>query len=210
MPAILGNTSASGGYLAPISPPPADDLALDVQLQQLLVGLTGLPGDHVLPRVQDGEEGVRPRLPDVDETWVSVGVTEERPADTPALIHNGAGEGSSVLRSTSYLEVLASFYGPRSDAYARLVQDGLWLAQNREAMLRQGLQLVDVGTIRRAPEIIANRARRKSDLPISLVRTVERTYRILNVTQAVGTIHAADIGPATPSVTSEPFTIPET
>lgn len=201
----MANTSATGGYLAPISPPPDDDLCLDQQLQCLICGLTGLPVTHVFPRWQE----TQPRLPDVGETWCAVGVTAEMPDDTPALIHRGAGEGSSVLRRTTRVEVLASFYGPRSNGYARLAQDAIWLAQNREAMLRQGLGLVDVGAITRVPEIIATQARRRSDLPLTLVRVVERTYPILNVRQAVGTITAADSGPSSPSVITEPFAIPE-
>ncbi|WP_449411086.1 phage neck terminator protein [Methylobacterium komagatae] len=206
MPVISGNTSATGGPLAPSSLAPADDLDLDVILQVVIAGLTGLPREHVLPRWQE----TQPRIPDVGTNWCAVGVIEEAPFDTPALIHNGAGDGSSILRGTSRLEVLASFYGPKSNGYARLVADMLWVGQNREFLLTNGLSLRDVGTLRRVPEIIGMQPRRKTDLPITLTRVYDRTLPILNVRQAVGALIAADVGVTSPSVTTEPFAIPET
>ena len=205
MAAISVNDSSTGGPLAPSSPPPADDLDLDVILQVVISGLTGLPRDLVLPRWQP----TQPRVPDVGETWCAVGVTEEVPFDTPALIHNGAGDGSSVLRGTSRLEVLASFYGPKSNGYARLVADMLWVGQNREFMFRNGLFLRDIGTLRRVPDISGTQARRRTDLPITLTRVYDRTLPILNVRQAVGTITAADTGGTISPVIVEPFAIPE-
>ncbi len=206
MPVISANTSATGGPLAPSSPAPADDLDLDVVLQVVIAGLTGLPREIILPRWQPEQ----PRIPDVGVNWCAVGVTEETPFDTPALIHNGAGDGSSTLRGTSRLEVLASFYGPKSNGYARLVADMLWVGQNREYLVQNGLALRDVGTLRRVPEIIATQARRRTDLPITLTRVYDRTLPILNVRQAVGTLIAADVGATSPTVTTEPFAIPET
>lgn len=206
MPVTSANTSATGGPLVPTSAPPPDDLDLDVVLQVIIAGLTGLSRDLIRPRWQPEQ----PRIPDVGVNWIAVGVTEEEPVDTPALIHNGAGDGSSILRGTSRLEVLASFYGPNSNGYARAVADLLWVGQNREFMLRNGLFLRDIGTLRRVPEITAMQTRRRTDLPITLTRVYDRTLPILNVRQAVGTLIAADVGAVSPSVTTEPFAIPET
>jgi len=206
MPVTSVNSSATGGPLAPTSAAPPDDLDLDVILQVVLASLTGLPRANVLPRWQE----TQPRIPDVGQNWIAVGVTEEAPFDTPALIHNGAGDGSSTLRGTSRLEVLASFYGPKSNGYARLVADMLWIGQNREFLFRNGLALQNIGTLRRIPEILAMQARRRTDLPITLTRVYDRTLPILNVTQAVGTITATGIGAETPSIAVEPFAIPET
>lgn len=197
--------SSTGRYLAPTSPPPADDLDLDVQLQGIIAGLTGLPDTNVFPRWQP----VAPRLPNIDETWVAVGATDETPFDTLALTHNGAGDGSSTLTSTYRVEVLASFYGPRGNAYARLVADGLWVSQNREGMLRQGIALRDVGPLRRVPVIANTGSQRRTDLALTFLRVVARTLPIRNVAQAIGTIVAADVGPTSPSVSTEPFATTE-
>ena len=187
--ASLANTSATAGYLGPTSAPPADDLDLDTLIGTLIAGVTGLPGDMVRPRWQE----TQPRIPGVRETWVAVGVTVTTADDTPAQIHHGEGDGLTVLRTFYRLDVLASFYGPKGDAYAKLTRDGLYVDQNREAMRANGLNLVGFEPIRRIPEIIATGARRKSDLAFRLTQGVERTYPILNITSAAGTIQAEDI-----------------
>jgi hypothetical protein len=204
MAAISVNTSATGGPLAPSSPPPADDLELDVILQVVIAGLTGLPRDLVLPRWQP----TQPRIPDVGETWVAVGVTASTPDDMPAQIHRPDGDGYTILRSFYRLDVLASFYGPKSDAYAKLTRDGLYLSQNRDFLRSSGLNLIGFDTIRRAPDISGTQARRKSDLPFRLTQVIERQYPILNVRQASGTIQATGGNPQGSTQIDTPFASP--
>jgi hypothetical protein len=184
------NTSASGGYLAPTSPPPLDDLALDALIGGFIVGVTGLDQTLVIPR----DQPTQARIPDVDETWVAVGVMATMPDDTPVQIHHSEGDGYTILRTFYRLDVLASFYGPRGDAYAKLTRDSFFIGQNREAMRAAGLNFVSVDTIRRLPEIIATQSRRRSDLPFRLTQTIERRYEIQNILQATGTIRADAAG----------------
>ena len=186
MVASSGNTSATGGYLAPSSPPPPSGLELDTLIGTLVAGITGLPGEMVLPRWQE----TQPRIPDISENWVGVSVTASKPDDSPSQIHHSEGDGYTVLRTFWRLEVLGSFFGPLGDGYAKLFRDGLQVSQNREAMRADGLNLIDCGIVRPVPQIIATRARRCSDLPFQLMQTVERTYPIRNVLQADGTIRA--------------------
>lgn len=190
MAASSGNTSATGGPLGPTSSPPADDLDLDTILGTLIAGVTGLPGDMVRPRWQE----TQPRVPDVTETWVAVGVTATMPDDTPSQIHHPDGDGYTILRTFYRLDVLASFYGPKGDAYAKLTRDSFYIGQNREAMRSYGLNLIGFDTIRRVPEVIATQTRRRSDLPFRLTQTIERRYEIQNVLQADGTIRADAAG----------------
>jgi len=204
--------SSTGGYLAPSGPAPASALALDTLIQGFLVGVTGLPGDMVRPRWQDASEdagGTAPRVPNRDKTWCAVGVTVTDTDDTPALIHDGSGQGSTTLRRFDRLDVLASFYGPMGDAYAKLARDAFYVPQNREAMYAQGLTFIGCDPIRRLPEIIATGTRRRSDLAFRLVQRVERTYPILNVLKGVGTIVADGSSQDGPVVTTTPFAAPE-
>lgn len=201
----MPNTSATGGPLLPSGPDLATDLDFDRVLARLVGGITGLAPGMVRPRWQEDP----PDEPPKDEDWCAVGVTEETPFDTPTLIHLSEGEGSSVLRSTASLEVLASFYGPRSRGLARLFADALWIAQNREILLREGANLADVGSLKTAPALVNTEFRRRTDVPFTLTRVIERTYAILNVKQAVGTIVAADTGGDTSSVSTEPFATSE-
>lgn len=210
MPAT-SNSSATGGYLAPSTPAPAGDLDLDAQIRDLLAGLTGLPGDLVRPRWQapdDGAGKALPRMPDRATTWVAVGVTSIAALGQPAFVHFGEDEGYSVLHRQERIEALATFYGPRSDAYAALVRDSLYVAQNREGLLARGMALTDVGEARRIPEIVAMGTRRRTDLPLTLVRAIERTYPIRNVVQGVGTISADFSTDGTPVVRDLPFRAP--
>lgn len=186
MAASSANDSSTGGPLGPTSAPPPDDLDLDTIIGTLIAGVTGLPGDMVRPRWQE----TQPRVPDVTETWIAVGVTATMPDDTPVQIHHGEGDGYTILRTFYRLDVLASFYGPKGDAYAKLTRDSFYVGQNREAMRSYGLNLIGFDTIRRVPEIAATQTRRRSDLPFRLTQTIERRYEIRNVLQADGTIRA--------------------
>lgn len=180
------NTSASGGYLAPITPEPLDDLALDSAIAGVIAGITGLPAALVIPR----DQPTQPSIPGVSTNWVSVGVTVSTGDDTPSQIHHPDGDGYTILRAVYRLDVMAMFYGPKSDGYAKLLRDGLYVAQNREAMQRQGLNLTSIDPLRRVPEVIATQTRRRTDFAFRLTQTVERRYAILNILQADGTIRA--------------------
>ncbi|WP_149313535.1 hypothetical protein [Methylobacterium sp. P1-11] len=180
------NTSATGGYLGPVSAEPLDDLALDSAIAGVIAGITGLAAALVIPRDQPSQ----PRIPDVTTNWVSVGVTVSTGDDTPSQIHHPDGDGYTILRAFYRLDVMAMFYGPKSDGYAKLLRDGLFIGQNREAMRAQSLNFVSVDPLRRVPEIVATQTRRRTDLAFRLTQTVERKYQILNVLQADGTIRA--------------------
>lgn len=179
--------SSTGGYLFPVTPEPLDDLALDSAIAVIIAGITGLDPSLVIPRDQPGQQVP---VPAVSETWVSVGVSTTTPDDTPSLLHHADGDGYSVLRTFYRLDVMAMFYGPKGDGYARLLRDGLYVGQNREDMRAQGLNFTSTDPLRRVPEVIATQTRRRTDLAFRLMQVVERQYPILNVLQADGTIRA--------------------
>lgn len=190
MPATSPNTSASGGFLGPLTSAPDDDLDLDLFMQSLVVGLTGLKGENVRPRyvTLDDEERASPRNLNQRDNWAAVGVMSMEADGQPAMIHDGEGEGASTQVQHLTLDVLASFYGPRSSALAELLRSGLYVAQNREALFRAGMGLIDVGTGRRVPEIVNTSPRRRTDIGFRLRRRVERTYAVRNVLELDGTL----------------------
>lgn len=184
------NTSATGGYLRPSTKAPDDDLALDKLLASVVVGITGLPEERVTARMQEST-GTQPgqfRVPDAGVNWAAVGVTETTDRGPPAFRRDPSGEGSSILVRHATLELLASFYGPSSNAFAELFRDGLYVAQNREALFHQGISLLRVGEVRRLPEIDNTLRRRRSDLGATLRRKILRTYPVLNLRSAGGEI----------------------
>lgn len=190
MPATSPNTSETGGFLAPLTASPDDDLVLDQFLQQLVVGCTGLQPENVRVRyvtLDDGEKATS-RNPSQRENWAAVGVMSMEAEGQPALVHDGAGEGTSIQIQHMRLDVLASFYGPRSSGLAELLRAALYIPQTRETLFRANMGLIDVGTGRRIPEITNTSPRRRTDIGFRLRRRVERTYAIRNVLELTGTL----------------------
>lgn len=183
----MPNTSASGGYLSPVGAAPADDLELDVLLQDAVVGVTGLPGAMVRPRWQP----VTPRQPEPAENWCAIGVTDEQPENTPSIEHDPAANGPDVMTRHPVFEVLASFYGPASGHYAALLRDGLYIPQNRETLRTAGIALVSIGATISAPDLVNQQWIRRKDVRITLRRVIVRTYPVLNILSAEVVGHTA-------------------
>lgn len=176
--------SSTGGYLAPTSPPPATDDALDDQLQAAVVGITGLDGTLVRPRWQP----TPPKQPAAGTNWCAIGVTDVT-ADTYAWIgHHPDGDGYDEMQRHVTFDVLASFYGPAGQSYAGLLRDGLQIAQNREALYLQGIAFVEASRIIAAPALINEQWVRKYDLTVTLRTQITRTYAVLSLLEASGSI----------------------
>ncbi|OVE94454.1 phage neck terminator protein [Allorhizobium ampelinum] len=180
------NTSATGGYLAPTSTQPADDDGLEDIIQAIVVGITGLDGTLVRPRWQPNP----PKQPAQNANWCAIGVTRQQPDSYGAIVHSGSGDGSDTLQRHEYLDVLASFYGPQGQAYAGLFRDGLFIAQNREAMRANGLALYEANEIIAAPTLVNTVWNRRYDLSFRLRRQIDRTYDVLNILSADGITEA--------------------
>lgn len=187
----MPNTSASGGYLAPPSAAPAYDAALDRVVQQIVVGITGLPGAYVRPRWQP----VQPKQPDPSVDWCAIGVQSITPDDGPAIVHDGAGDGSDTIRRHEAIEFVASFYGPNGLGSASLLRDGISLPQNVEAIAAVGLAYISTSQITPAPALVNEQWIRKYDIRLSFRRRVDRAYPVLNLLSAHGT-STPEVGPS--------------
>lgn len=193
----MSNTSATGGYLSPTTQSPAYDQPLDVQLQAVVVGITGLDGTLVRPRWQPRP----PQQPDQDTDWCAIGIVRIGAAYGHYTRHNPDGDGSDETEAYEDLELLASFYGPGCGRLAALLRDGLRVPQNREEMRANGMALTSADTITLLGEFVTAEWRRRADLPITMTRVVSRTYPILNLLEAQGTINTESY--------SQSFTAPE-
>lgn len=189
----MPNTSATGGYLQPVSAPPLEGDALENFLQSIVVGVTALPATSVRPRWQVDP----PNEPAREVDWAAVGVTRRRADTNAAVLHVGdlnAGDGYDRLVRTEFLHVLASFYGPNADTYAALLRDGLSIAQNREALFTAEFGLVEVEEIVAAPDLRNDKWLYRVDVPVVLTRLLVRDYAILNLEEADGTLEVEDAG----------------
>jgi hypothetical protein len=199
------NDSSTGGFVAPYSPPvpPLDDDALDQLLQQLVAGVTGLPGTLVRPRWQ----GTPPIMPEPATDWCAIGVIDATPECGAVLLHwrgeptniaDIAGQGFDEYQSMVTLRIMASFYGPNAAANADLFRDGLSVGQNRETLFANNSQLVSTDCVMgKVPELINLLWYHRVDITFKVVRMIDRSYPILNILEADGTIKtdAHTLGP---------------
>jgi hypothetical protein len=190
------NTSATGGYLEPVVVvPPEEDNELDDILHDAVVGICGLSGDRVRPRWQLQP----PPQPPADFDWVAVGVTLSDPLGTWEVIHNSSGDGSDEFYRNERVSVTASFYGPNAGLYVAKLRDGIVIEQNRWPLSQKGIAFYDVASIVSVPQLDNMQWVRQLDLTIRFLREVKRTYPVLNLLEASGTIHT-DSGEVKPEV----------
>lgn len=180
----MTTTSATGGYLAPISAGPAADDALEDQIQAAIVGITALSGKMVRPAWQPNP----PAKEDLHIDWCAYRVVAGDAHWTPSIVHHPDGEGTDEVTRQEEIEVLASFYGPAAYGLACRLRDGLSLPQNQEALRLQGFGFVEASRIWAAPEFVNNQWVRRQDLRIKLARSVSRTYPVRNLLSAEGVV----------------------
>ena len=186
----MSNTSATGGYLVPASAGAEfNDAALTDFLQGVVVGVTGIPGDLVLPRWQPNP----PNLPDANSTgitWASIGVIARTPDDYSYVRHTPAQGVSPVVPgydteySNEIIEVLVSFYGPAAEQTAMQFARGLKIAQNREQMQLAGYALVNTDPLRNAPELVANQWLYRTDCGFRVRHQQQYVYPVLDLASA--------------------------
>lgn len=158
-------------------PAPAEDEALDLVFQSVVVGITGLPGDMVRPRWQT----TVPKQPEPGVDWCGVGVLTSTPDDSPSITHQGTVDGQDVSVRHEELEVLATFYGPNAKAFGGLLRDGLGIPQNVEVLEAQGISYAACGPMRSLGELVNQQWIRRCDVPLTFRRAVTRIYAVENL-----------------------------
>lgn len=192
-------------YLTPTSSAPAEGADLEDVLHDVIAGITALDPTLVRPRWQPEP----PDIPAEATAWCAFGFQEHSTSEFPQVTHNGADGGSDTLQQHETLEVRASFYdlgaGGEADAYAAKLRDGLYIAQNREAMFDQaGIMLIATGSVQPAPVLFKERWLYRADFTFTIRRQIDRTYGVPNINSAEGTIES-QAGHETPVET--PFVI---
>ena len=181
------------------SPDLREDSVLAGDLQSMAVGLTGLPTNNVRPRWQ----AEPPKEPAIDVDWCAIGVVNESPAINPSVVHDGANGGTDTMTRQERLTVVATFYGPRANSNAKLLRDGIWLAQNRDMLRRTGLVLRSAEGPTRSPELVNTRWRDRADVTLELERMATRVYPVRNIASAPITINGAQPAPQSFIVSEE-------
>ncbi|MBB3004363.1 hypothetical protein FHX57_006745 [Paraburkholderia tropica] len=174
------------GYLQPVGSAPIEDSALDSIFQQMIVGITGLPGNMVRPRWQP----TVPKQPEPSTNWCAIGVTGIEHDANSYEHHDPTGSGTDTLIRHEIITVLASFYGPNALSNAAQARDGMYVQQNNATLDQYEMGMVEVGSIVTAPELVNQQWIRRFDLSLRIRRRVVRTYQILTVLSAQATLKA--------------------
>ena len=181
---MSGNTSATGGYVTDIPPPPPTGDQITAALQNMIATLGGLPGTLVRPRWQP----MPPSQPDAKVTWASVGIIKTEADDYPFILHDGTtqlvgavGPGVDRMQRHSTVTVLVTFYGPEAERAAGSMRDGLYIPQNYEPLVAVGLKLRNIEDLARLPEQVNNQWIDRFDVQLEFRHQIDRTYPILNL-----------------------------
>ena len=194
---MSGNTSATGGYLTPTTPLPPEGATFDELMQAVVVGITGLPGNMVRPRWQLEP----PESPPQQANWCALGeVSSELQGSTYGHFNASTDQGTFTQTSTDTVEVLVTFYGPNGFANAKLLRDGLYIAQNREVLKANGLGFVGTDKAARVPELVNQLWMDRSDITLQFNRVTPRTYNILAILGLMATVTTNESNTATLSV----------
>lgn len=179
------NNSASGGYIAPttVNQFPKNQ-TLTQFLNTVLVGISALPQTLVRPEWQVKP----PQQPDLDTNWLAFGVTHTKP-DKYAYVGMNP-DGSTQLQRQEGLEINCSFYGPDSQDIASIVIDGFQIQQNLEALRAANMGFTECSDPIHIPDLVNERFIDRVTMTIFLRRQIQRTYPILNIVSANGTITA--------------------
>jgi hypothetical protein len=173
----------TSGYLPPTSNGgDLNDAALSQFLQQVVVGITGLPGNLVRPRWQ----AEPPNIPDFGTSWAAIGPGDEDD-DAFAFVQT-TGLSTSVI-SNRVLQILCSFYGPLAQTNSVILRMGLQVPQNREVMQLAGFNLVGgIAKGFRVPALMKERYQDRWDVPFRIRQQQQYTYDVESLLSAQGTM----------------------
>ncbi|WGS52675.1 hypothetical protein LFL96_31310 [Paraburkholderia sp. D15] len=183
----MTNDSTTLTYLLPVAASlPLQDAALDAMLQSLIAGVTGLPSSAF----QSQWPATVPPTPDPSQNWCAIGVTAIDKDFATTVMHAGNDDGTDEFYRDEILTVLASFYGPAGMQYASQTGDGLFVAQNQDMLTQNSMGLVDIGSIvtNALQSLTTQQWTVRYDLTFRLRRQVHRTYKVLNILSAHGSI----------------------
>ena len=170
----MSNTSATGGYLLPLTGGSIDGLDLRRAIGAVLVGISGIDGTLVRPSWQQNP----PPIPGIDVNWIAFFIQERR-GDSNSYQQVQDSESSFLSRHED-LDILLSFYGVDCLQIAANVREGFELTQNNEIMLTNGLAFVRMGAITHIPELINDRYFDRADSVLTLRHEITKNYSILS------------------------------
>jgi hypothetical protein len=184
----MPNDSSTGGFVQPTSTAPIEAQALGRLLQQMVVGVTGLAGNLVRRRWYPEP----PVIPAAAVAWASIGIRNVRADWNAYVAHDPTGNGADVLQRHEEFDLDCSFFdlgeGGQADNLADLLRDGLSIPQNIETLRAAEISVVGVGDLMSVPSLLNERWLYRVDVAVQMRRRIVRSYPILNLLSAPGTV----------------------
>ena len=181
----MTNTSATGGYLAPVAFGD-NDAALRRVIHDFIAGVTGIDGGLVRPKWQKNPAAI----PANGTDWCAFDLNNFMAGNAYQVQIADGDDTQLQYQQNEVFDLNCSFYGDNCQRYAGVIRDGLQIAQNREALFLLGVSVSGGVQITRAPELIDDVWFDRCDISVQMGRTVNSDYPVLHFTGADGTIQA--------------------
>lgn len=181
----MPNSSATGGYLLPTNTA-LDNNLLKRFMHGVIVGVTGINATLVRPAYQADS----PPIPDITVDWCAFVIRNRRTVAMPWLTQ---GVSNATLGTNELFDVMVSFYGPNSMGYGAILRDGLQIPQNSDQLVAAGMAVLGSEPMQYLPELVNDRWYERTDITINMNRNLARTYDILSLLGAQGTMYFDDV-----------------
>jgi len=177
--------TAAPGYLNPASTVLLPkQLTLTGFIQTVLAGVSGLPGQMVVPQLQVDP----PKDPDIEIDWMDFVIDVQRP-DANAYENVDSDTGATDFQRNEDMEILCNVYGAHAHETYGLIRDGFQLQQNRAALYLSNMGFTKVTEAKRVPDLVNERFRTKLAFGVYIQRMIQRTYTIRTIVSMSGVVH---------------------
>lgn len=174
------------GFLTPTSNPVLPGgLTLTQYIQAMIVGVTNINGTLVRPKWQIAP----PKQPDIATNWIAFGIQILTPDQLAYVgLLDDASSAASFQRQV-LLQIDCGFYGSSAMENILIFQDAFQIQQNLDYLRAAKMGYRQITPAIRGPDLVNGRWVERLETSLYLTWQVQRTYAILSLESAEGTLH---------------------
>ena len=181
----MPNTSATGGYLSP-SGSSLSDQPLQDFFHDWIAGISGLLNTLVRPRWVSEPSNI----PEFGVTWLAFGIINKEWLEQPTIFHYSSSvefpNGYDQLRRHRELEIKVTVYGPNSDSVENTLTNGIYIAQNRESLQLNNMDVISVTGSVTVPELVKEQWIYSTTFSIFIRAQLVYNYAVENILSVNG------------------------